>query len=414
MRTLPPILALLALTPAAVAQSGWSTPRLVTELNTSASDTAPDLSPDGRTLHFASSQSGDWEIWSTTRPGRGQPFGPPTREVGLGSSSTESGPCLRADGLEILFESLRSGGQGGFDLMRATRGSVAAPWNPPTFVTELNSSGSEASASMTGDGLELYLLSTGWGAPYAPNNSIFVAKRPDLQSPFGSPALVTELAASQASTDPHRDVYIAADGLRIWFTRYDATLRRLNVFEARRTRRDLQFGAPAMLSEFVNVGTSTGVYSVSVSGDGTEMLLAAGFPTGAGAQELLISDFQGVAVSGIAGGTSAASLVFRDPASAGLGYAFALSGGAGGFALGSRTVPLDLDPILVATLGADLPALSAGFLGVLDPSGMATASVRNPAPIFAGIPLWTAAFTLDPAQPFGIGTISNSFALRLH
>lgn len=284
---------LVSLCAAAHAQSGWSAPTLVVELNTTAADTAPHLSIDGSTMHFASFSSGNWEIWSATRPSRGAPFGTPVHETALGTSSTESGPFLAADGLEILFESLQTGGQGGFDILRATRPAPNAPWGTPTFVTELNSSASEASPSMTADGTEIYLLSTGFGAPHAPNNSIFVARRANRTAPFGTPALVAELAASQGPTDSHRDVDVSPDGLRIFFTRYESALRRLNVYEARRTSRARPFGAPVLLQEFVGVGTATGVFSASVSADGNEMFLAAGFAAGSGGQEILASRFGG-------------------------------------------------------------------------------------------------------------------------
>ncbi|MGA1524489.1 MAG: hypothetical protein ACO4CZ_11020, partial [Planctomycetota bacterium] len=57
------------------AQSGWTAPQLLTSINTTASDTAPHLWVDDLTLHFASFASGNWEIWSTTRPARDLPFG---------------------------------------------------------------------------------------------------------------------------------------------------------------------------------------------------------------------------------------------------------------------------------------------------------------------------------------------------
>ncbi|MBK8975618.1 MAG: PD40 domain-containing protein [Planctomycetes bacterium] len=397
----------------ALAQSGWSSPTLVTELNTTASDTAPHLSIDGTTLHFASYVSGDWEIWSAKRPARGMPFGPATQETALGSTSTDSGPFLAANGLEIVFESLRTGGQGGFDLMRSTRPTESAPWGTPTFITELNSTGSEASASMTADGTEIYLLSTSFGAPYAPNNSIFVARRPNAQTPFSTPALVAELAATQGPSDSHRDVEISADGLRIHFTRYDPTSRRINVYEARRTRRSAPFGTPVLRTEFANVGTSLGVYSITLSFDGSEMFLAAGFPVASGSQELLVSRFEGLSSNGVAATNSTMGLFYRDSTSPFAPYALALSAGNAGFALGTRTVPLDADPIFFSTLAISIPGLSTGFLGLLDGNGESTGTLRNPVAAAAGIHLWCGGFSIDPLFPFNVKTISNSIELEL-
>ena len=51
----------------AQAQSLWSAPIFEPTLNTTASDTAPDLSADGLTLHLGSFASGNWEVYSATR-----------------------------------------------------------------------------------------------------------------------------------------------------------------------------------------------------------------------------------------------------------------------------------------------------------------------------------------------------------
>ncbi len=60
------------------AQSGWSAPVLVPNIGSAISDTSPGLSADGLTMYFASSRSGDWEIYQTTRPAAGQAWNTPT------------------------------------------------------------------------------------------------------------------------------------------------------------------------------------------------------------------------------------------------------------------------------------------------------------------------------------------------
>lgn len=271
----------LLLTASGFAQSAWSPPTAVTTLNSTAADSGPHLSFDGTTVHFASFRSGDWEIYTATRTAVGQPWSAPTLVSALGGTGTDDQPFLAVGDLEIYFASNRTGSAGGFDILRSTRPAVLAPWSTPTFVTELNSSGSESAFSMTADGLEAFFLSTGWGAPAAPNNAIFRATRAATNLPFGTPTLVTELANSNT----HRDCQITPDGLGIVYTEFVSP--RLKVLFATRPDRNTPFGTPVVWTEFDNVGTATGVFGFALATSGDEALLAAGFAAAAGGQELM-------------------------------------------------------------------------------------------------------------------------------
>lgn len=401
---------LLCLVSPLVAQASWSAPTASAALNSSAADTGVHLSLDGLTAHFNSFRSGNWEIYSASRSSRTAAWSTPALEALVSDpSAVDNDPFLSADGLELWLSSSRTGTAGSFDIMRATRSSPSAPWSAPTFVTEVNSTAADASPSLTADGLELYFLTTGWGAPFAPNNAIFVAKRTSTTLPFGTPTLVTELSNSFT----HRDVDIAADGLRILYTEFDSNLRRLRVMQATRTDRASPFTAAVALTEFDAVGTSQGVYSVSVTEDGLDMLLAAGFATAAGSQEIMASSFTGLASAGVPSTTATVHFNFRDAANSGRAYAMALALGNTGFPLGSRTVPIDGDALFVASFGAGIPPATTGFLGVLDAAGNGTATLTNPLAALIGVRLYCAAFTLSPAAPFGVATISNAIAVQL-
>ncbi|MEO6594459.1 MAG: hypothetical protein ABIP94_06880 [Planctomycetota bacterium] len=266
---------------ALVAQGGWSAPVFETTLNSTAADSGPHLSFDELTLHFASFRSGNWEIYVSTRSAPGQPWSAPTAVTELSDPLTDDQPFLAVGDLQIWFASTRAGGAGGFDVLRSTRAATNLPWSPPTFVTELNGSGSESSVSLTADGLEVYFLTTGWGAPSAPNNAIFRASRPSTAAPFGTPTVVTELL----TTNSHRDCEIAPDGLSIVYTEFISP--RLKVLYASRPNTAAPFGPPVIWNEFDNVGTSTGVFSFTRAVAGNEAFLAAGFPAAAGGQEIM-------------------------------------------------------------------------------------------------------------------------------
>lgn len=263
------------------AQSAWSVPVFETTLNSTAADSGPHLSFDGLTLFFASFRSGNWEIYEAARAFPGGAWSVPVVVPELADALTDDQPFLAIGNVEVFFASLRLGGAGGFDILRSTRAAPGQPWSVPAFVTELNSSGSESSFSMTADGLEAYMLTTGWGAPFAPQNAIFRATRTSTALPFGTPALVTEL--SNANT--HRDCEISPDGLTIVYTEFISP--RLKVLYSSRPDRLTPFAPPTVWTEFDTVGTSQGVFSFTRSAAGDEAILAAGFANTAGGQQLM-------------------------------------------------------------------------------------------------------------------------------
>jgi hypothetical protein len=99
------------------------------------------------------------------------------------------------------------------------------------------------------------------------------------------------------------------------------------------------------------------------------------------------------------------------PGEAGRRYLLMLSasGFTPGFAVGNRTLPLVPDAVLVASVTGGLAPLFQNGSGVLDGAGAATATLDlsslGPAP--AGLRLWLAAATVDPAAPTSPATISK-------
>ncbi|HEU4418688.1 MAG TPA: hypothetical protein VFT55_07090 [Planctomycetota bacterium] len=282
--SLPARVAPFLLAASLVAQSPWSAPVLESALNSTAADTGPHLSFDGLTLYFASFRVGttsNWEIFASTRAFQGGPWSAPVQITELGGTATDDQPFVAVGNLEVYFSSTRTGGAGGFDILRSTRLSTAVAWDPPTFVTELNSTGSESAFSMTLDGLEAYMLTTGWGSPSGANNQIFRATRASTAVPWGTPALVTELS----NPNTHRDCEIAPDGLSIVYTEFISP--RLKVLYASRPDRVSPFSPPVVWTEFDTTGTSQGVFGFTRSLAGDEAFLAAGFAAAAGGQEIM-------------------------------------------------------------------------------------------------------------------------------
>ena len=162
---------------------------------------------------------------------------------------------------------------------------------------------------------------------------------------------------------------------------------------------------PQPVPEFDALG-SLGPFSAAPSRDQTEMLLGASFSVGS--QEIVRARFDGLTRTGIASSSSTLTLTYRDGARPGFTYVLAASLGTTGFMVGAHVVPLDPDPLFLATLGTDFPPFTMGFVGTLDADGIATATITDPVSALTGIPVFVAGATLDVSQPFNIGRVSNA------
>ncbi len=86
-------------------------------INGTTNDAYPALSADGRILLFNSRRTGGHDLWMCTRVATNQPFGPPVHlGPSINSSADDSTPMLSADGRLLLFSSRRPGGRGDSDL----------------------------------------------------------------------------------------------------------------------------------------------------------------------------------------------------------------------------------------------------------------------------------------------------------
>jgi Tol biopolymer transport system component len=82
---------------------------------------SPAISSDELTIYFASSRSGNNDIWRANRASTAQPFDTPTHVDELASPSQDFPSSISPDGCRIYFWSGRAGGAGDFDIWQATR-----------------------------------------------------------------------------------------------------------------------------------------------------------------------------------------------------------------------------------------------------------------------------------------------------
>lgn len=159
-------------------------------INSDALEDRPCLSADGLTLLFTSSRPGGHgglDIWISTKPDLDSPFGAPVN-VGenVNSVNADSRPCLSSDGLSLYFTSYeRPGGYGSRDLWVSTRLSVDDPFGVPSNLgASVNTSGTEGGACVTPDGLGLIFNSDRPGGQGG--NDLWYASRTSIQDEFGS------------------------------------------------------------------------------------------------------------------------------------------------------------------------------------------------------------------------------------
>jgi WD40-like Beta Propeller Repeat len=96
------------------------------------------------------------EIFVSERE-KGARFGTATAVAALNdATANDIQPNVRADGLEVVFSSNRSGGAGAQDIWIATRGSLDAPWGAPTNLgAVVNTGAAESRPSLSRTGAEL-------------------------------------------------------------------------------------------------------------------------------------------------------------------------------------------------------------------------------------------------------------------
>lgn len=155
--------------------------------NTAGAEFSPSLvtTAEGTFLFFSSNgypDSQGQDIYTSQRRADGT-FGPGVRVAELSTGSDDRMPNVRADGLEIVFSSNRAG-ETPFDqdIYVATRPNTQSPWSVPQRIDSpaINTSASETRASLSADGTRLYF---GRKLDINDPGDVFVATRERVAAP---------------------------------------------------------------------------------------------------------------------------------------------------------------------------------------------------------------------------------------
>lgn len=178
----------------------WEAPvNLGAAINTAFNERSPELSRDGHFLFFATNRPGglgDFDIWVAWRAHVHDDFGwhaPVNLGAGVNSASGDFGPGFFENdeiGVPVLyFSSTRPGGLGSADIYRSAL-QRSGGFGPAMPVPELNSPQGDFRPSLRADGLEILFDSNRPGPPDVAGlglRDIWVSRRRATWAPWSAP-----------------------------------------------------------------------------------------------------------------------------------------------------------------------------------------------------------------------------------
>jgi Tol biopolymer transport system component len=156
----------------AVGDTSWSAPIDDTELNSSNGDGSISITADGRTMYFGSARSttvtGDMNIWVATSEGNHWRNLHPL-PASINTTAWEAQPVISPDGKTLFFASNRSGKIGGegknnVDVF-VSHLLADSSWSEPVDLgSKINTSGYDGTPFISSDGVTLFFSSEGHGS----------------------------------------------------------------------------------------------------------------------------------------------------------------------------------------------------------------------------------------------------------
>jgi Tol biopolymer transport system component len=157
----------------------------------------PSLTFEETEIYFVSPTGGQNDIWVSRRTAATDPWGPSTLVTELSSPQNDEDPEVSVDGLTLYLTSDRGGG--GRRIYVAQRRTRDTPWETPAPVTDLGSSALDEAPAV--DRAQLYLVfASQRGA--ASDVHLFAATRPDASAVWQGAAELTALSSAWRDTDP--------------------------------------------------------------------------------------------------------------------------------------------------------------------------------------------------------------------
>jgi serine/threonine protein kinase len=219
-------------------------------VNTPFDEGLPSISSDGLSLYFTSARPGGFsargEIWVAKRTSTEDEWGPP---VNLGPSVNsrflERMPSISADSLTLYFSSDRADGCGNLDIWQTTRPTLTDQWSPPENLGRpINTAHEESSPWISADDLELYFTSRKSG-----DYDLYVSRRATTSDKWGDPtklAVVNTVHGESAAS-------LSSDGLTLFVqSGRPGGFGEWDLYMTTRRTKDAEWSALVNLGEAVN------------------------------------------------------------------------------------------------------------------------------------------------------------------
>ena len=157
--------------------------------------------------------------------------------------------CFSYDGLEIYLESVRPGGFGSCDIWVLRRDSIHDDWGMPENLGHgVNSPKDDCHASISGDGLTLYFVSTQLGGYIDPD--IWMTTRSSRNDPWGD---AVNMGPKINSNSWDISPWVSADGLEFYFcSSRSSGYGGLDIYLSKRSTTNDPWGRPENLGSGVN------------------------------------------------------------------------------------------------------------------------------------------------------------------
>ena len=250
----------------------------VPNINNGNGNLGGSISSDGLELYFTSEREGNFNLYVSTRPSTQSDWDAPVK-LGppVNSSYWEHVPSISNDGLSLNFSSDRPGGSGGLDMWVSTRSTTSGPWGAPVNLgPTVNSPVWDPTARISADGLQLLFHSVRNGG--LGNEDIWMATRATVDDPWGAPV---NLGAPVNSSYSDGEAVLSADGLILFFNSNRAGgLGDYDLWATTRRTVSDPWGTPFNLGPAVN--TPNTEWCGSLSADGTTLYFCSDRPNKSG------------------------------------------------------------------------------------------------------------------------------------
>lgn len=223
----------------------FSAPVPIAELDTVSSERGPSLTSDLVEIYFVSDRPGGLggaDVYTSKRPNLATAWAAPTLVMAVSSADAEAHTYVTPDGLQLYVAVTRAVTTTGTDLYVAVRANRQAVWSAPTLATDLDSVVDDTALGMSADGLQLVLDSTRAGG--LSGRDIYLAKRADTSSAWGIPEGIAELNDDDTQKTPQ----LADAGRALWFVQAEPDTSD-DFYVARRANVNSPFGAAVAVPE---------------------------------------------------------------------------------------------------------------------------------------------------------------------